>query len=402
MTQKIVVVIGSAFGDEGKGLMTDYHASQLPNVAVIRFNGGAQAGHTVTTPDGRRHVFSHLGSGSFVGAPTYFSEFFVANPAILRKELHSLDKDTINSLKLYAHPEMLITTPFDVLINQYHEISRGSSAHGSVGVGFGETIERQYRHSALRMVDVVQCKQQDIYSLLRKIRDEYVPTRIDLSKATKEFKEILFNEQLIEDTIDDLNFLARRVSINDYHDGVMSAYDNLIFEGAQGLLLDQHYGYFPHVTRSNCGMKNVRKILNQYFPFVDDVTVNYVTRAYTTRHGAGPLQFENPNMFYIEDKTNITNEWQGSLRFAPFDVNTFEMVTSKDFALYGGKNSKRVNTITCLDQLPDLVPIVKNNVIHYLEKSDFFKEVVARFEFRSYGPTRDTIKEKHHDHASKE
>lgn len=73
---KVFVVIGSSFRDEGKGLMTDYYASQNPDAVIVRYNGGAQAGHTVTTPDGKRHVFSHFSSGSFAGNPTYLSHFF--------------------------------------------------------------------------------------------------------------------------------------------------------------------------------------------------------------------------------------------------------------------------------------------------------------------------------------
>ena len=82
-------VIGANFGDEGKGLMTDYFCSQNKKSLNIRFNGGAQAGHTVVTPDGKRHVFSHIGSGTFSGADTYLSEFFTLNPIMFMKE-HSI------------------------------------------------------------------------------------------------------------------------------------------------------------------------------------------------------------------------------------------------------------------------------------------------------------------------
>jgi len=67
----VTAVIGANFGDEGKGLMTDVLASRAPSrTLVVRANGGAQAGHTVVTPEGRRHVFGHVGSGALCGAPT--------------------------------------------------------------------------------------------------------------------------------------------------------------------------------------------------------------------------------------------------------------------------------------------------------------------------------------------
>ena len=83
---KISVVIGANYGDEGKGLATDYLASQGTKSLVVRFNGGAQAGHTVVTPDGCRHVFHHFGSGVFAEADTFLSKFFIVNPILFRTE----------------------------------------------------------------------------------------------------------------------------------------------------------------------------------------------------------------------------------------------------------------------------------------------------------------------------
>lgn len=82
------VVIGANFGDEGKGLVTDWLCAQGAGV-VVRFNGGAQAGHTVETPEGR-HVFHHLGSGTFCNVPTYLSQYFICNPILFLHELERL------------------------------------------------------------------------------------------------------------------------------------------------------------------------------------------------------------------------------------------------------------------------------------------------------------------------
>ena len=80
------VVIGANYGDEGKGLMTDYLADKYQAEVVVRFNGGAQAGHTVVTPAGQRHVFSHFGSATLSGSRTFLSKHFVANPILFLKE----------------------------------------------------------------------------------------------------------------------------------------------------------------------------------------------------------------------------------------------------------------------------------------------------------------------------
>ncbi len=94
------VVIGANFGDEGKGLVTDYFSAQ-ENSIVVRFNGGAQAGHTVVRPDGVSHVHGHFGSGTLNGSPTYLSRHFVSHPHWFYEELELLKKIGIEP-KVYA------------------------------------------------------------------------------------------------------------------------------------------------------------------------------------------------------------------------------------------------------------------------------------------------------------
>ncbi|MDB6096667.1 MAG: Adenylosuccinate synthase [Francisellaceae bacterium] len=109
------VVIGASFGDEGKGLMTNYLAAKWgPKALVVRFNGGAQAGHTVETPYKSRHIFKHFGSGGFVNSPTYLSEFFICNPIIFTKELRQLK---ILNLKpqIFVNANAIVTTPYDMM-----------------------------------------------------------------------------------------------------------------------------------------------------------------------------------------------------------------------------------------------------------------------------------------------
>lgn len=106
---KTKVVIGANWGDEGKGMMTQYFSRQ-GKVLNILFNGGPQRGHTVVSPQGVRHVFHHFGSGSFYGADTYFSEHFILNPLVFERE----------ALELHFCPRVFcaegvrITTPIDM------------------------------------------------------------------------------------------------------------------------------------------------------------------------------------------------------------------------------------------------------------------------------------------------
>ena len=392
---KVIAVIGAGYGDEGKGLMTDYYSSQYTDAVVIRSNGGAQAGHTVVTPEGDRHVFSHFGSGTFNGSPTFLSKHFVCNPILFVKE-HKLliDKFGIEP-EVYVDGGSIITTPFDMLLNQTHEAIRGDDLHGSCGVGFGETLERKEVFDVINIADLSYFSDSDLTASLKQIRNEYVPTRIDLSTAGETFLQIINNDELISDFIDACNYMMSHVKLKQpYH----LKDSTLIFEAAQGLLLDMDYGYFPHVTRSNCGMRNIREILSE-IPGEHDITVNYVRRAYTTRHGAGPLDGEltlKELRHNVVDETNITNEFQGTLRFAHADFRLFESITDKDFLNYAPRGSKKVTTMTCIDQLGMVVGSRAdndpNNLRDIFWKDDFINMAERASDYFSYGPTREDVK----------
>ena len=112
------VVIGAGFGDEGKGLFTDYLCRNCENPLIIRFSGGQQAGHTVVA-DGLHHVFSNFGSGTLQGAPSYFSRFCTIDPVGIMNELDIL-MDKVMSPKLFIDVRCPVTTPYDIRRNQHH------------------------------------------------------------------------------------------------------------------------------------------------------------------------------------------------------------------------------------------------------------------------------------------
>ena len=147
--QDIRIVIGANYGDEGKGLMTDYFAAQAVSegkkALVIPANGGAQRGHTVTTPEGVRHVFHHFGSGTLAGADTWLPRFFIVNPMIFMSEYEELLGKGAKDFRIYMDPECPVSTPFDMITNQILEEHRGNARHGSCGIGIWETLLRQGR-----------------------------------------------------------------------------------------------------------------------------------------------------------------------------------------------------------------------------------------------------------------
>lgn len=296
------VVIGANFGDEGKGLVTDYLCATEGAGMVVRFNGGAQAGHTVVTPVGERHVFHHFGSGTFAGVPTFLSQFFVCNPLVALREADDLIELNYRPI-LYAHPNCLVTTFADMMINQQRENDLGAKRHGSVGIGFNETILRS---------DVPELKitMSDLWN--------DIPLEGRLTQICNKYAEFRTGKKIADSAamIDNFIRLSKKFANSVNPLGIKQCHDP-VFEGAQGLLLDQdNKEFFPHLTRSHTGMHNVR-ILCQQGGF-DEITPYYVSRTYLTRHGAGPLPGEDPKMVF-EDNTNLPHAYQGKIRFAPLD-----------------------------------------------------------------------------------
>jgi adenylosuccinate synthase len=310
---KARAVIGANFGDEGKGLVVDHLCATQGADAVVRYNGGAQAGHTVVTPEGERHVFHHFGSGTFVDVPTFLSSFFVCNPALFVQEWKELAEMGIRT-QVFADPDCLVTTVADMLINQHLEKSRGNGRHGSCGVGFGETIERSLRPD-------LRVTMRDIWDWNCGLRETL--ERIFVGYMTERTGHPVIDSRIFDRFCGDCFFIANMVS-----PAPMTRFGNPIFEGAQGLLLDQdNKEFFPHVTRSNTGTKNIRALC--YEARIDEIETYYVSRTYLTRHGAGPLPGEDADMRF-EDNTNLQHPWQGQLRFAPLDIDSLRKRCAAD------------------------------------------------------------------------
>lgn len=374
--RKARVIIGANYGDEGKGLMTDYFASQDPEGSlVVRFNGGAQAGHTVVCPDGRRHIFSHFGSGSFHKCPSFLSKFFIVNPMLFAKELRILKELALTPV-VYTDPEAIVSTPFDIFINQEAEIRRGGKRHGSCGIGINETVTRCLRKPEYltRVKDLFFPERLEKQLLL--LQKNWFPQRIKelgIEQDSESVQAFLSKKDaIIEHYLDDLAvFLSEAVVTKK-----CPQKKQIIFEGAQGLMLDEErHDQFPHVTRSRTGLTNVLALLEQFE--IESLDITYMSRTYLTRHGAGPLKDEDS--FRFPDATNVPNQFQGTLRFARLNMDDLKYSIEKD--LMQAENIRiKLNAslaLTCADQyqLP--------------QKS----QLPLPVSYISFGPTREDIKE---------
>lgn len=340
----VKIVIGANFGDEGKGLMTDYFASKYNKSIVVLHNGGAQRGHTVTTPEGYRHVFRHFGSGTYAGAATYIAKEFIVNPIIFRQEYEKLAKHG-HVPEVYINEKCKLTTIYDMLINQVLEADRGANKHGSCGVGVFETIYRNkdgvdfknpvnINPAAMTVGEFMRLSVLSKIDFLDYLRKNYVPKRFDdfgLKNISVEFMNVLTSNTVIMNFIDDFEFMIEHSKWG--NDGILNYYDNVIFEGGQGLLLDQYnMDYFPHLTPSNTGMKNPANILN-HIGYNGEAEVCYVTRTYMTRHGVGKFDTEcskNDINSSMVDITNVPNPFQDTLRYGKLNKDELEKRIIKD------------------------------------------------------------------------
>jgi adenylosuccinate synthase len=316
-------VIGAHYGDEGKGLVTDYLAS--PESLVVRFNGGAQAGHTVVTPIGVRHEFHHVGAGAFRGAKTLLSRHFIVNPTLFLQEYAELVMQTVSPFGMRVDPRARVTTPFDMLINRELERKR-TQKHGSCGLGINETVTRCEGFFTLTARDLIQ-NEHMLRSLVRAIGHDWYLPRAKSLDIPYDVKQI---DQFVDLFLRDVEFFRLRTLLQ--HDTEMiKSHIEVIFEGAQGLLLDEVNGNYPHVTRSRTGLTNITELLSEE-GYIDLLRVHYVTRPYVTRHGAGPLPREvSSHPFgWVGSETNQTNEFQGALRYGLLDVKEMCSEIAKD------------------------------------------------------------------------
>lgn len=326
----IKIVVGANYGDEGKGLATNYFTKNKENSVVVLSNGGSQRGHTVVTNSGIRHVFHHFGSGTFNGAVTYIPEDFILNPIVFHKEYDEL-KELGYEPKVFINPNCMITTPIDMMANQIIEESRGNKKHGSCGLGIFETIKRDKYVSRNNIT---------AHSLRKYYFDIFYNENIHL---TEEWYDLLFDDDIWENFLYDCLFMLEH-SISTC-DNVLKTFDNIVFENGQGILLDQNNReYFPHLTPSNTGIANPKKIIENV-EWDDEIHVEtcYVSRTYLTRHGAGPLsnecKKEDISLFMKFDQTNVTNPHQDTLRYGKLDIVSLYARCKNDVCDFGDKKS---------------------------------------------------------------
>lgn len=354
--EKIDIVVGLGFGDEGKGLTTAFKAMQDPdNTLVIRFSGGAQAAHNVVREDGISHIHSSIGSGALYGAPSYFTKDAVFDPIAFKMELERWPLEEYP--KVSWDPRAKMVTPMDIAWNQIHEMGITRQRHGSCGMGVGATMARNeqspYKTSILDMGHTGVLKER-----MNSVMSWYMSRLPDNRQMREIFQKIV--DELTPRFYEAIDFYnSEYANKAPYYIMlqpclVVPHFKKLVFEGSQGILLDQEYGIFPNVTYAHTTPKNVWSFIRENEIVFDDLELNFVTRCYQTRHGEGWMSDEKDlGLVGTENETNVYNSFQGSFRYGELDPYLLTWAMSAALIHSPISEYKRSLFVTCLDHRPN-------------------------------------------------
>jgi len=278
-----VVVVGTQWGDEGKGKVVDWLTDHAQG--VVRFQGGHNAGHTLVI-DGRRTVLHLIPSGILrLDVACYIGNGVVVSPQALLSEVHTLEQAGIE-----VRPRVTISEACPLILAHHaaldlaREAAKGSGKLGTTGRGIGPAYEDKVARRAIRMQDLFH--RERLAAKLGEVLDYHnFVLRQYFQADTVDFQR----------TLDELLALADQIKpmVGDVPRRLFEAQKaghNLLFEGAQGTLLDVDHGTYPFVTSSNCVAGAAAAGSG-----VGPQALHYVlgiTKAYTTRVGSGPFPTE--------------------------------------------------------------------------------------------------------------
>jgi len=282
---KGTVIVGAQWGDEGKGKIVDFLAKETD--IVVRYNGGVNAGHTVKIGE-KIFKFHLIPSGVIQRKVAVIANGVAIDPKVLIEEIELLEREGIK-LNLLISPRAHLTLPYHKIFDEGKEIKMAGEKLGTTGRGIGPTYaDKVKRTEAIRILDLVSEK---FCEKLAKVLELKIPELLEFG-IIKNKEELENYKQKI---IQEYSLYAERIKefVSDTSLFLNKSLDegkNVLFEGAQGTLLDIDHGTFPFVTSSNAtaggactgsgiGPKRIGKIIG-------------VAKAYTTRVGSGPFPTE--------------------------------------------------------------------------------------------------------------
>lgn len=314
---KSVVVVGACWGDEGKGKITNYLALRA-NV-VVRYSGGDNAGHTIVF-NNNTYKLHLVPSGIFDdNIKNVLANGCVINPKALVEELNEIKAAGFKCNNLYISDRANVIFDYHRMIDALLEEKLAARKIGTTKKGIGPAYTDKVARIGIRMCDFVSSEFKDIYRESLKVKNEelvrYGHEPIDFDKSYEEYQKIAdILRPMVTDTISLIN----------------AAYDNgekVLFEGAQGTLLDIDFGTYPYVTSSNptaggavtgsgLGPTKINEIVG-------------ITKAYTTRVGEGPFPTELTNDLALAQEIRDKANEYGATTKRPRRIGWYDAVIMK-------------------------------------------------------------------------
>ena len=276
-----LVVVGTQWGDEGKGKITDYYACNAD--VVVRYQGGNNAGHTITF-DGQRFALQSIPSGIFKpNIKNVMANGMVVNPVSVVSELEALENRGIKDYKLYISNRAAMVMPYHSVLDGAMEAMKGGKLIGTTKKGIGPTYADKYDRIGLRMGDLLDPE----YFAMR-LRDALTEKNMILRMLGMEemtFDAIYTQYMALADRLGKY-ICDTSVLINEE----IAKGSKVLFEGAQGVMLCIDHGTYPYVTSSSPTAASVPQNTGIAPRYIDNVLG--VCKAYTTRVGEGPFPTE--------------------------------------------------------------------------------------------------------------
>ncbi len=340
---KNIAVIGTQWGDEGKGKIVDWLAQF--SEAVIRFHGGHNAGHTLLI-NGKKTILRLIPSGIMHNnVKCFIGNGVVLSITELFKEIQELEDSNIEVQSRLRISEICpLILPYHVAIDHSRELRKGKSKIGTTGRGIGPAYEDKIARRALRVQDLLNPKifSEKLYETIE--YHNFILTRYFNTKPIN-FNEVF--DQFIA-YAPRIAPMVRDISIE--LSAFRKAQKKLLFEGAQGVLLDVDYGTYPYVTSSNCTIGAISSGSG-----VPPQSLDYIlgiAKAYTTRVGNGPFPTELTNQIGVQ-LANIGKEF-GSVTGRPRRCGWFDAPAVKRSILLNGISGLCITKLDVLDKFKEI------------------------------------------------
>lgn len=353
-----VVIVGSQWGDEGKGKMTDY-LSQNADL-IVRYQGGNNAGHTIVF-DGKTFKLHLIPSGIFfTDKLSVIGNGVVVNPQALVEELAYLKDQGVDPSGLRISSRAHVTLPYHILLDKCQEKAKGEHKVGTTNKGIGPTYMDKVSRIGIRIADLL-----DADTFAAKLK-------ANLAEKNQLFEKLYDVEPLkFEDIYDKFYDLGQQIKqyVTDTSVLVNDALDNgknVLFEGAQGVMLDVDHGTYPYVTSSNPIAGGVTTGVGLGPSKVQ--TVLGICKAYSTRVGDGP--FPTELMDATGDYIRETGHEYGTVTKRPRRIGWFDSVAMRHAKRVSGVNALSLNLLDVLTGL-DTIKICTAYEING-EKIDYY------------------------------